>query len=269
MPPEELRGVNQDITWWQDILGKFYHSFFTKENRPRENFMKIQHLKTWDVLLSKYTKLRVVWAHLGLSKELKTLHPYIHVHIIRQLINRHENLMLDMSWDVLAKQLLMNHKLKPQTDHLVEHTDFNEDVDFLVNSSDIVSLREDLLDKWEVHEELVSRAGSVSGPSYSMALYLELFNEFPDRFLTGTDFVASYGPKADFPGTKNKNGCVKDMPNHARQLTDTSSINMFLDDEAFREIVLGENFFRITGLDDVFEAPPVCGDTVMIAFLYF
>ena len=28
-----------------------------------------------------------------------------------------------------------------------------------------------------------------------MAVYLELFHEFPDRFLTGTDFVASFGKK--------------------------------------------------------------------------
>ena len=166
MPPEELRGVNQDITWWQDILGKFYHSFFTKENRPRENFMKIQHLKTWDVLLSKYTKLRVVWAHLGLSKELKGLHPYIHAHVLRELFKKHENLYADISWDVLAKQNLMNHNaVTDDATHLshLNHTDFNADTEFLVNSEEVNQMREDLHSTWEIHEELVTSSGSVTG----------------------------------------------------------------------------------------------------------
>ena len=49
---------------------------------------------------------------------------------------------------------------------------------------------------------------------------------------------------------------------HARQLSDTSSINMFLDDEAFRNIVLGDNYFRLIGEDDKFRAPHVCGAEV-------
>ena len=158
--------MNQDITWWQDILGKFYHSFFTKENRPRENFMKIQHLKTWDVLLSKYTKLRVVWAHLGLSKELKGLHPYIHAHVLRELFKKHENLYADISWDVLAKQNLMNHNaVTDDATHLshLNHTDFNADTEFLVNSEEVNQMREDLHSTWEIHEELVTSSGSVTG----------------------------------------------------------------------------------------------------------
>jgi len=263
VPAEEVKAVRSDPQWWTDILGVYYHSFFDKENNPRDNFKKIMHLKVWDTLLSKYPDLKVVWAHLGLSKELKTLHPYIHVHILRELFKRHKNLVADISWDVLAKQLLMNHKSIDLPKSLVEHTDFNTDTNFMVNTSDILEMREELHAKWEVHEDLVSQRGSVSGPSYSMAIYLELFHEFPDRFLTGTDFVASFGKKSNFPGTKNKNGCVKDVPNHARQLTDTSSINMFLDDESFRKIVLGENFFRLTGLSDIYAAPPVCGDTLL------
>ena len=65
-----------------------------------------------------------------------------------------------------------------------------------------------------------------------------------------------------YPGSKNKNGCVKDIPNHARQLTDTSSLNMFFNDDVFKKIVLGENYFRITGMSDEYAAPPVCGDSV-------
>ena len=86
------------------------------------------------------------------------------------------------------------------------------------------------------------------------------------RFVTGTDFVASMGPANEYPGLKAKpSGCMKDKKNHARQQTDTSTINMFFNDEAFKKIVLGENYFRINRLTD-FTPPPVCGDTVSILF---
>jgi len=53
-------------------------------------------------------------------------------------------------------------------------------------------------------------------------------------------------------------GCMKDEANHKRQVTDTSAINPFLSDNAFRKIVLGENYFKMTGLDSEFQAPKVC-----------
>ena len=257
--------------WWREMLGRYYHSFFTKQNQPRPTFSKVQHLKVWDALLSRYPDLIVVWAHLGLSKELRGLHPYIHAHILRELFKKHKNLVADISWDVLAKQNLMNHVAASSVEDLSheKHTDFNEDTDFLFKSQEVEELRDGLHSTWEVHEDLVTSAGSVTGPTYAMAIYLELFHEYSDRFLTGTDFVASFGKKENFPGTKvGAKGCVKDIPNHARQLVDTSSINMFLDDEAFSKIVLGENFFRVLGLSDVYEAPPVCGDTVSTIIFY-
>ena len=85
----------------------------------------------------------------------------------------------------------------------------------------------------------------------------------PFRFITGTDFVSSLGQPAEYPGLKEKpNGCMKDKAGHARQVrhdsywrcsrhhlplqvTDTSAINMFLNDEAFANIVLGGNYFKI------------------------
>ena len=263
VPKDELQLATQNYVWWRSMLGPFYHSFFFTDNRPRNTFTKVQHLKVWDTLLSRYKNLIVVWAHLGLSKELSDLHPNIHYHILKELFERHPNLHADISWDVLAKQNLMNHvsddvsKLHPE-----RHVDFNQDVRFLFNSTEVDGLRGNLHATWERHEELVKQTGTVTGPTYAMAIYLGLFHEYPDRFLTGTDFVASLGPKEQFPGQLNKNGCMKDEANHARQMTDTSSVNMFFEDEAFRKIVLGENFFRITGLAEIYAPPPVCGDSV-------
>jgi len=113
---------------------------------------------------------------------------------------------------------------------------------------------------------MVKETGSVTGPTHAMAIYLEMFHEHPDRFITGTDFVSSIGAGSEYPGLKDldkANGCVKDKANHARQVTDTSAINMFLEDEAFSLIVLGGNYFRILRLEETFAPPPVCGDTVL------
>jgi hypothetical protein len=266
VPIEEVRLASIQHQWWKQTLGPFYHSFFDKMNNPRATFSKVQHLKVWDSILTTYPDMIVVWAHLGgLSKELRDLHPHIHTHILRVMFQKYPNLHIDLSWDVLAKQNLMNHKPGASIEDLSHenHVDFNEDTEFLFNSSDVEVLRKELHETWEIHEDLVQMSGSITGPSYSMVLYLELFHEFSDRFVTGTDFVASFGDKDDYPGLKNGNGCIKDIPNHARQLTDTSSLNMFLDDEVFKKIVLGENFFRLIGQTDTFAAPPVCGDSML------
>ena len=42
------------------------------------------------------------------------------------------------------------------------------------------------------------------------------------------------------------------------ELEVTSRINRYLTDAAFRNIALGENYFRLLGL--AYEAPPVCTD---------
>ena len=207
--------------------------------------------------------MTVVWAHLGLSKELKYLHPTIHAFIIDKLFTRHPNLYADISWDVLSKQLFMNFKDENVSLlHHDVHEDFSAEIDeFLVDTEGIEEMREELEETWEIHEKMMS-SGTVSGPTHAMAIYLELFHNHSDRFLTGTDFVSSMGPAEDFPGLVSGKGCMKDKKNHARQVTDTGSINMFLNDEAFQNIVLGGNYFRITRLNETFAPPPVCGDTV-------
>ena len=57
---------------------------------------------------------------------------------------------------------------------------------------------------------------------------------------------------------KPPKGCIKTETNYNRQVTDTSAINVFFSDNAFRKIVLGENYFKLTGLDSEFVAPEMC-----------
>ena len=252
--------------WWKKMLGPHYRAFFDALNTPKQNFKKIQHLKIWDTLLTKYPNMIVVWAHLGLSKELKHLHPTVHAHIISQLLEKHPNLYADVSWDVLSKRLLMNYKNTTDVNYLHHsvHEDFKAEIDgAIVDTKAVDEMRLELEETWSIHEEMVKSSGSITGPTHAMAIYLELFHTHSDRFVTGTDFVSSLGAPNSYPGLKKVGtGCMKDKKNHARQVTDTGAINMFFNDEAFRNIVLGGNYFRITKLTEMFAPPPVCGDTV-------
>ena len=125
-------------------------------------------------------------------------------------------------------------------------------------------------EKWEQIKDTVHETGSyktLHGPTYAFVVYLDLFKKFPDRFVTGTDFVSSMGEPDKFPGLKEfkypPSGCMKDEANHRRQVTDTSAVNIFFDNAVFRKVVLGENYFKLTGLDKEFAAPQVCDDSVM------
>jgi hypothetical protein len=109
VPDSELEIATQDHVYWKDVLDEFYPAFFNKENEPiRETFRKIQHLPLMDAILGRYPKLKVVWAHIGLSKELQTLHPRTHTHILEHLFRKYKNLYIDLSWDILAHLLLLN-----------------------------------------------------------------------------------------------------------------------------------------------------------------
>ena len=73
------------------------------------------------------------------------------------------------------------------------------------------------------------------------AQYVPFLNTYSDRILPGTDFVAS--------GNKS-------FEAYREALEATSRINRHLNDVAFRNIALGENYFRLLNLD--YEAPRVC-----------
>ena len=73
------------------------------------------------------------------------------------------------------------------------------------------------------------------------AAYVPFLNTYSERVLPGTDFLASRD---------------KDLEVYRTELEVTSRINGALSDEAFRNIALGQNYFRLLGLD--YQAPPVC-----------
>jgi hypothetical protein len=66
-------------------------------------------------------------------------------------------------------------------------------------------------------------------------------NQYSERILPGSDFVAF------------RNNSFKV---YQSELEATSRILQYIDDDAFRNIALGENYFKLLNLD--YQAPQIC-----------
>ena len=121
VPMKEMQNAKRDNRFWRDLLGPFYHAFFYSEhnqvhsndqnyNLPNfQSFRKVQHLHLMDAILNRYRGMKVVWAHMCLNKELLSLHPRVHSYIMEKFLTKYENLYVDISWDVIAKMVLLNY----------------------------------------------------------------------------------------------------------------------------------------------------------------
>ena len=146
-----------------------------------------RYLPLMEEVLRLYPENVIVWVHMGLSRELTAMAAAQHVALLMSLLDRHPNLMLDLSWRVLNDAYFTTPE--------------------------------------------------------DRAVYVPFLNAYSDRMLPGTDFLASRD---------------KDVDVYRTELEVTSRINRYLSDAAFRNIALGENYFRLLALE--YEAPRVCAD---------
>jgi predicted TIM-barrel fold metal-dependent hydrolase len=155
------------------------HSDLGSEEAPT------RYLPLMQAVLDQYPDNKIVWMHMGLSRELTTLPATEHIALMSSMLDRHPNLMLDITWRVIDDSYFSRADYQP--------------------------------------------------------LYVDFPNEYSERILPGTDFLASSD---------------KDFEVYKSELEVTSRILAFVDDEAFRNIALGGNYFRLLGLD--YEAPRIC-----------
>jgi hypothetical protein len=144
-----------------------------------------QYLPLLEKALELYPDNKIVWMHMGLSNELKTIPPDEHLTIVGQLLDANPNLYIDVSWRVIYDNYFQDPEQR--------------------------------------------------------ADYIAFLNSHSDRVLPGTDFVALH----------NKNYDI-----YSEELAATSDIFKDVDDAAFRNIALGQNYFDILGLD--YTAPEIC-----------
>ena len=146
-----------------------------------------KYLALMEEVLRLYPKNKIVWMHLGLSKELTRIDPNLHIQVMQDWLDAYPLLMIDLSWRVV------------------------EDAIF--------------------------------STSAKRSAYLSFLHRYSDRLLPGTDFVASAWTPYEL---------------YRAELEYTSRIFRHLDDSAFRNIALGENYFRFLGLDE--SAPELCSN---------
>ncbi len=137
-------------------------------------------------VLRLYPENKIVWMHLGLSRELTRIDPSLHIQVMRDWFDAYPLLMMDLSWQVVDQAIFAT-------------------------------------------------------PAQRSA-YLPFIHDYSDRFLPGTDFVASVSTSFE---------------HYRSELYSTSRILRYLDDSAFRNIALGQNYFRLLGLEA--SAPELCG----------
>ena len=71
------------------------HADLGNDANPTEFVHLMKHV------LEKYPDNKIVWAHMGLSKELMKMNPGQHISIMKAALDSSPNLMLDISWDVI------------------------------------------------------------------------------------------------------------------------------------------------------------------------
>ena len=154
------------------------HSDLGNDKNPTEYLHLMEHI------IDTYPDNKIVWAHMGLSKELTTMDPNKHIALMKRMLDKDPNLMLDISWDVLYNAY----------------------------------------HQWG-------------------EIFIRFFNSYSTRILPGSDFVAASN---------------KSFDEYAKELEVTSRALKYLDDNAFRNIALGENYFRLLNLNYI--APEVCSE---------
>lgn len=170
-----------------------------------------------DKFCSSFRTNKIIWAHLGgLSLELIKQDVRQHADYLGQFLRRHPHVWIDVSWDVIYKCYFDDY-----ADMIGESEDSDEDA-----PPEVKQLRQ------EFAKNVVET-------------YLGLFNEFPQRFLSGTDLVCT---------AENVT-----LEVYAQALKDTGFIFMLkkgLTPEAFNGIVLGQNYLDVhADLDLVYQAP--------------
>ncbi|MFI3156290.1 MAG: amidohydrolase family protein [Methylococcaceae bacterium] len=190
IPNHHVPATRENIEQWSDFMAllKERHIPINIHADLGNNAEPTKYLSLMEYALSLYPDNKVVWAHMGLSKELTQMSPKEHIRIMQSVLDRYPNLMLDISWRVLYDTYFS----KP-------------------------SARE---------------------------LYVDFFNRNAKRILPGTDFVASR---------------KKQFSVYQEELEVVGRINQYLSDEAFRDIALGGNYFRLLGLN--YQAPQICSKT--------
>ena len=116
------------------------------------NAEPLKFLYLMEAVLTLYPDNKVVWAHMGLSKELTTIDPALHIGTFRRLMEQHPNLYLDISWRVLEDTYFSNQAVRDQ------YVPFFDDYSSrIITGTDFVAARKKDFSVYEEELDVTSR----------------------------------------------------------------------------------------------------------------
>jgi hypothetical protein len=74
----------------------------------------LKYLYLMEAVLALYPDNKIVWAHMGLSEQLTTIEPGLHIDTLRHLMDQYPKLYLDIAWRVLEDNCFCNEPTREQ-----------------------------------------------------------------------------------------------------------------------------------------------------------
>jgi hypothetical protein len=74
----------------------------------------LKYLYLMEAVLALYPDNKIVWSHMGLSEQLTTVEPRLHIDTLRRLMDRYPKLYLDIAWRVLEDNCFCNEPTREQ-----------------------------------------------------------------------------------------------------------------------------------------------------------
>ena len=111
-----------------------------------------RYLPLMEEVLRLYPKNAIVWVHMGLSRELTAMAAEQHVALMRSMLDRYPNLMLDLSWRVLNDAYFTT-----PADRAVYVPFLNAYSDRILPGTDFLASRDKDLDVYRTELEVTSR----------------------------------------------------------------------------------------------------------------
>ena len=129
-------------------------------------------------VLHRYPDNKIVWMHLGLSRELVVVDAPRHIAEVTALLDRHPNLMIDLSWRVIEDEVLSHRDKRPLYVDLIDAhpTRFLPGTDFVASGGKTFEdYRDELEITGRIHKQLSDEAfrGIALGENYFRLLQLD------------------------------------------------------------------------------------------------
>jgi predicted TIM-barrel fold metal-dependent hydrolase len=108
-------GLEDIVSWWPFMaelrrrdMPITIHSDLGNDAEP------LKYLYLMEAALNLYPDNKIVWPHMGLSNELMTMDPALHIDTLRRLMDQHPKLYLDISWRILEDLYFSHESIRNQ-----------------------------------------------------------------------------------------------------------------------------------------------------------